>query len=235
MELLKRLLRLCVGIAAIPLCVAVSRAALNMLRLAQTDSAWLVPPSALAMAGGFFAWLLLFCLLPQSARSYVLAHELTHALWAALMGARVLSIRVARESGSVTVSKSNFLVVLAPYFFPFYTVLIVAAYYLLALFIPVDRFYLLWLALVGFTWSFHVTFTITTLAQHQSDIRRQGRLFSYGAIYFFNVLGACAWIVIVSDATLEELVASFAENALWVVDGVRAAAHAVFRAAPRGA
>ena len=63
-----------------------------------------------------------------------------------------------------------------------------------------------WLGLIGLTWAFHLTFTITMLRQHQPDIRQHGRLFSYAVIYLLNMLGVAIWIVMVASPTLEELV-----------------------------
>jgi len=122
------------------------------------------------------------------------------------MGARILSLKVSGHKGSVTLSKSNFLVTLAPYFFPLYTVLVIVLYCILSVFFEVERYYLLWLVLVGFTYGFHLTFTLSTLMQHQTDIAHNGRLLSYSLIYLMNVLGICFWIVSVSSPTLEQMV-----------------------------
>jgi len=209
-----RVLRFFAGLLLIPLCYAASLALFDLVQNARPDSTWVVPPTTLALAGGFVFWLFLYFTLPRPVRSYVLAHELTHALWGLFMGARVSRMHVSRESGSVTLSKTNFLITLAPYFFPLYTVLVIVGYYILAVFLPVSDYALFWLALVGFSWGFHFTFTISTLMQHQSDIRECGYLFSYGVIYFCNALGICLWTVLVSEATLEQLVTGLARHTL---------------------
>lgn len=165
----------------------------------------LVPPSTLAFGGGFLGWLAVFYLLPTPVRSYVLAHELTHAIWGTLMGARIAKIKVKKQSGYVALSKTNFLIALAPYFFPLYTMIVIAVYGVLSMYADVSRFYLGWLGLVGFTWGFHFTFTLTTLMQHQTDIHQYGRLFSYTVIYLFNVVGVCVWIVAVSAAKVNDI------------------------------
>jgi len=148
-------------------------------------------------------WVFLFFCLPRPTRSYVLAHELTHALWGWVMGANIKRLRVSKNGGSVTLTKSNFLITLAPYFFPLYTVLAILGYYFLSIFFDLRTYEPFWLGLVGLTWGFHLTFTITTLLQHQPDIRENGRLFSYALIYFMNVLGLCLWVVMVASSTLE--------------------------------
>jgi len=106
----------------------------------------------------------------------------------------------------VTLSKTNFLITLAPYFFPLYTVIVLICYYIMSMFINMEDYYLIWMFLVGFTWGFHFTFTVSTLCQHQSDIRETGYLFSYALIYLLNVVGICFWVVFVSSVTLEGMV-----------------------------
>jgi hypothetical protein len=63
--------------------------------------------------------------LPHPVKTYVVAHELTHALWGLLCGARVSHLRVSEGGGSVRLSKSNIVITLAPYFFPLYTILVI--------------------------------------------------------------------------------------------------------------
>ncbi|MFH0881198.1 MAG: hypothetical protein V2A34_15915, partial [Lentisphaerota bacterium] len=126
-----------------------------------------------------------------------------HALWAALMGAKVSALKVSKKGGSVRLSKKNFLITLAPYFFPLYTVLVMAGYFILNLFFDLRLYEPFWLGLVGFTWGFHLTFTVTTLMEHQPDIHENGRLFSYAVIYLLNILGIGLWIVMVASPTLE--------------------------------
>jgi len=203
-----KLLKFMIGLLLLPVCVAVSKVLWGLLQAAaRTESAVFLPLPALALLSGFVLWLAMFILFPRPVRSYILAHELTHALWGLLMGASISKISVKEDRGAVVLSKTNFLITLAPYFFPLYTVLLIALYYLLMPFYPVKQFHLIWLGLVGMTWGFHVTFTVSALLQRQSDIRDQGRLFSYAVIYLANVLGICLWVIMVSDASLAEAAA----------------------------
>jgi len=203
-----KLLKFMIGLLLLLGCAVVSQVLWGLLQAAaRTETAVFLPLPALALFAGFVLWLVMFMLFPRPVRTYILAHELTHALWGLLMGASIAKISVKEDRGSVMLSKTNFLITLAPYFFPLYTVLLIGLYYLLMLFYPVERFHLFWLGLVGLTWGFHVTFTISALLQCQSDIRDQGRLFSYAVIYLANVLGICLWVVMVSDATAAEAAA----------------------------
>lgn len=207
-----KVIRFFLGILLIPFCVAATQTVRSLIVLTQPLCVNAIPPSAWALGGGFFLWLFIFFTLPRPARTYVLAHELTHVLWASIMGAKVFHMRISRESGSVTLSKSNFLITLAPYFFPLYTIITIIGYYVLSIFLEVEAYYLYWLALVGLTWGFHFTFTISTLLQHQSDIQECGRLFSLAVVYLLNVLGIGLWVVIVSAATLEQMVEFMQKN-----------------------
>lgn len=226
-----RWLRFFVGLALLPCGIAVTLTLVATLNAAQPTSDQSFSPSFIAFIGGFAFWMVVFVALPQPTRAYVFAHELTHALWAKLMGKRVLGMKVGAESGSVVVSESNVLITLAPYFFPLYTVLAIILYYGLGTFLDVESWWLAWLALIGLTWSFHVTFTLSTLMARQSDIMVCGRLFSYTFIYLMNVLAITLWIVMVSDATIGQfgrfLWADQIQVWTWVFDYSRTAVDAI--------
>ncbi|MCC7300261.1 MAG: hypothetical protein IT583_04205, partial [Verrucomicrobia bacterium] len=58
-----------------------------------------------------------------------------------------------------------------------------------------------WLAAVGLTWGFHVTFTVYMLSQHQPDIQENGRIFSYAIIYLANLFIVALWIIVIGTPT----------------------------------
>ena len=198
-----KLVKFLVGLLLLPPCVAFSKALWDLVVAIHPESEWILPAPAIALLAGLALWLILYYTLPRPVRSYILAHELTHALWGALMGAEIFSISVHEDHGSVELSKNNFIITLAPYFFPLYTVLAVVGYYILGMFFDVAAYHLFWLAAVGLTWGFHLTFTISALMHHQTDIQQHGHLFSYAVIYLLNVLGICIWVVMVTSVTLE--------------------------------
>jgi hypothetical protein len=202
------------GLLLLPLCAALSQTLWALVIAINPESAALIPAPAAAMLIGLGLWLLLYYTMPRPVRSYILAHELTHALWGAVMGADIFSINVSEDKGSVVMSKTNFLITLAPYFFPLYTVLTIAGYYGLGIFFDVEKYHLFWLAAIGLSWGFHLTFTISALMQHQTDIRENGHLFSYAVIYLCNVLGICIWIIMVSSATLETMINQMRDNTI---------------------
>lgn len=214
--MLLKFIKFFVGLALIPLCVAVSQTLWALVIAIDPKSGLMIPLPAAALLIGLGLWLVLYYTFPRPVRSYVLAHELTHALWGALMGADIFSINVSDDKGSVVMSKTNVLITLAPYFFPLYTVITIAAYYILSVFFNVAKFELLWLAAIGFSWGFHLTFTISALMQHQSDIHDNGRLFSYAIIYLLNAIGICLWIIMVSSGTLEMLIIQLRDNTVTI-------------------
>lgn len=189
------------GLGLIPLSWSVSRAVGGLYQASITSAetshweTWTLPI-------GFLTWTIIFFILPRPVRTYVLGHELTHALWALMMGARVGRLKVGKEGGHVELSKTNFLITLAPYFFPFYTVIVIAIYYLLTFMTDMEPHRIWWLAAVGFTWSFHITFTISMLTDRQPDIQEHGRIFSYAIIYIANVLVIGLWMVIIGKPEL---------------------------------
>ncbi len=214
-------MKLIFGILLLPFCAAITRTLISMLRLIQPSSYSSLPLSTWGLVIGFALWVFLFFCLPRPTRSYVLAHELTHALWGWVMGARIKRMRISKNGGSVTLSKSNFLIALAPYFFPLYTVLVIAGYYLLSLFVDLRAYEPFWLGLVGLTWGFHLTFTVETLLQRQPDIRETGRLFSYALIYFMNVFGIGLWIVMIASPTARQFADALIRDIVWAWEGCR--------------
>lgn len=191
-----RFLRMLLALAAVPFAWALVVVFLKVVCLIPTAPDVLVPREAWAFLAGIVTQLLAYMFLPKPVRVYVLGHELTHAVWALLFGARVGNLRVGVRGGSVSVSKSNVWITLAPYFFPFYTVLVVLAAAVVRLCVqgPVPCS-AAWLFAVGLTWCFHVCFTLHSLGHFQSDVAEYGRIFSWTFIWIFNFVGMLLGVV----------------------------------------
>ena len=198
-----RLLRFLTGVALLPLCVAVTLALLDILGGLPHPADKLFSPETTWLLTGYFLWLAMWFFLPQPVKTYVVAHELTHALWGLIFGARVSRLKVTDKGGSVNLSKSNMMITLAPYFFPLYTVIVILAHWGIGLFVKPMPLPLLWLFLVGLTWSFHVCFTIQSLTTEQPDVNEYGRIFSYVVIYLFNLAGVGLWIACTTSASFD--------------------------------
>lgn len=196
--------RLLLGLALLPMCWSVTRTFFDAIVIAAGATGWM-SVEAVSLLGGVAAFALSWMALSHPVRLYVLGHELTHALWGLLFGARPSDVRVSASGGSVRLTKSNLLITLAPYFFPFYTfVVIVVALVTYAFFRPLPCLPL-WLFLVGFTWSFHVLFTLETLTERQPDVKLYGRIFSWVFIFLVNVLIVLLWLAVMTPLTFAEL------------------------------
>jgi hypothetical protein len=134
--------------------------------------------------------------LPRPAKTYVLGHELTHALWALLMGGEVHGFRAGDKSGHVRTTVANFWVTLAPYFFPIYMVAAGLLFWLSSLIWDTSGWNSVLFYALGFTWSFHLTFTGLALLQPQSDVAAHGWLFSMVVIFCMNLVVALALLTL---------------------------------------
>ena len=200
-----RALNACLGLMLIPVIAITACTLWDFLLATQAldEGRWL-SFEIWALIGGFLFWLFFWVAMPRPVRTYVLAHELSHVAWGLAMGARVSDVRVGARGGSVKLSRTNALITLAPYFFPFYTIVTILLYGVVILFVDMTPYIPFWLALIGFTWGFHLTFTLSTLATHQPDLEVHGRLFSYALIVWLNLLGLCAWLIAVGSPRLED-------------------------------
>ncbi len=178
-------LKAIVGLALLPVCAGAGWALWLVLRelgSADKSTIWV------AIAAGAGCWVAIYLLLPKPMWAYVFGHELTHALWTWLMGGRVKKFRASANGGQVVVTKSNFLIALAPYFFPIYAVLVLAVFAVGRL-VWGWRGYEVWFHLaLGAAYAFHVTLTWHILKGSQSDITDQGWIFSGVVIFLGNVL-----------------------------------------------
>jgi len=172
------------GLALLPFCVGFSWQLASVL----TDIRYR-PVLPYSFLGGCLAYLTVHLLFRRPVLAYVFGHELTHALFAMLFGGSVKSFHASERGGRVTITKSNFLITLAPYFFPLYTFLVLLV--LWAASAADVRNVEPWLVfLAGATYMFHLALTFIFLQADQDDIREHGAVFSYPLIYLFNVLFA---------------------------------------------
>ena len=138
------------------------------------------------VAGGL-TYLVAHLLFRKPILTYVVAHELTHALFAMLFGGSVKSFHASERGGRVTISKSNFIITLAPYFFPLYTFVALLLYWLAHVADARGMTTDILIYLSGATFAFHLILTFVFLQTDQADIREHGAIFSYPLIYLFNV------------------------------------------------
>lgn len=146
------------------------------------------PEPIIPFAAGLGIYLVLWALSIRHWRTTwlsTLEHELTHALFAVLTCHRVVGIRTTWRSGGHVkyVGKGNWLVTLAPYFFPTVCLLLLPVFLL----VPVlesrvgD-------AVLGAAFAYHVTSTIRETHLGQSDLHKSGLLFCLLVLPSLNLL-----------------------------------------------
>lgn len=172
-----------VALFLLPVCAGGGMALWRVLQASgQADTFWV------AVGGGAACWWVVFLLMPRPMLLYVFGHELTHALWTWLFGGRVRKFKATARGGHVITDTSNFLIVLAPYFFPLYAVMVVGAY-LGGDYLWNWEAYRVWFHfLLGAAYAFHVTLTWHVLQTTQTDITSQGWVFAGVVIVLGNLL-----------------------------------------------
>jgi hypothetical protein len=170
-----------IAVALLPVCLGAAQALWMVIQRSGTpDTTW-VP-----LLAGASCWIVVYLLLPKPMWIYVLGHELTHAVWAWLFGAQVRKLKVTSKGGHVVVTKTNFLIALAPYFFPLYAVIVVVVFAVGHLFWDWRNYFALFDLCLGAAYAFHVTLTAHILKTEQTDITDQGYLFSAVVIFLGN-------------------------------------------------
>lgn len=174
-------LKTLLAIVLLPVCVGAGAALWRVFEASgNAQTIWV------ATVAGAACWLVIYLLLPKPMWVYVFGHELTHAVWTWAMGGKVSQFKVTSDGGHVVVNKNNFLIALAPYFFPLYAVLVMAAFVVGRLFWNWQPYVALFHLLLGAAYAFHVTLTWHILKGNQSDISDQGYLFSAVVIFLGN-------------------------------------------------
>lgn len=196
------MLRLLVGLVLLPLsgsllwvsartlagvAVASSTAAPFAAGLGLCFAGWAIGRWLVVDATGAAAW-------PgRAARfSYVLGHELTHAMAAWASGGSVYGIKVGEKEGHVDLSHTSAFVALAPYCFPFYALGVAVAYRVLLFARPDAGGEALFLFLMGGALGAHLLFTWDSLTQvRQPDLDAAG-----GAVFSWSLIAAANALVV---------------------------------------
>jgi hypothetical protein len=208
------LLPLC-GILTQTFFTAFARATINQ-RLWAAEEFWF-------FSLGVVLWLIAFFGLSRPVILYVFGHEFTHALWVWMMGGSVTRFHVSRDGGHIVTNKNNFIIALAPYFFPIYSILAIAVYGILSFFYDVQPYGRLLYAIIGVTWAFHFTFTCWMIPKNQTDLSDHGTFFSLVIIYLMNLLLLSVMLVLAArqitfHALGADLVTNITNFSHWVID-----------------
>jgi len=179
--------KFCCAILLIPLCYGTASSVVSVVRASgSADTFWV------AIVSGAGCWVIVYLLLPKPIWIYVVGHEFTHVLWAWLFGGRVKRFRATSKGGHVIVAKDNFLISLAPYFFPLYAVVVIVVFFVGDIIWDWTAYLPFFHLLLGAAYAFHITLTLHILRTQQSDITRHGILFAAVVIW----LGTMALLMI---------------------------------------
>ena len=194
-----------IGILLLPVCAGTAQAVwLALSQIGGVERVWL------PMLAGAACWIVVFLLLPKPMWVYIFGHELTHAVWTWLFGGSVRGFKAGSEGGHVVSTKSNFLIVLAPYFFPVYAALLTLVFVVCTLFGAWHPAYVPWFhLLLGAAYAFHLTFTWHILRTRQTDITSQGYIFSAAVIFLGNALVLLIGVPLLARHSLVEALISW--------------------------
>ena len=186
-----RWVKFVVGIFLLAPCYILTAAFFGALTHATARHFW-ATPEFWFFSLGLLMWLIIYFGLPRPLIVYVFGHELTHALVVRIMGGQVSEFRVRRDGGHIISTKINTWIALAPYFVPNYSVIVIGIYGIVSAFCDFGSYreaaaWTLY-GLVGLTWGFHATFTLSMIPKGQSDLAYGGTFFSLTVIYLMNLV-----------------------------------------------
>ena len=199
----------------LPLCMLSLMAFMELLLKASLRGGLLTSGECQWFAIGAIIWLGMFV----TARRwfvilYVFAHEMTHLFTARLFRAKIYGWHVGWDGGWVDTNKSNTFISLSPYVVPFYTVAVLLAFGVAGLFTDLHQIHSMHLGalevpvnackimhyLVGFTWSFHLSFTLVVMREEQGDLVRNGQFFSVWLIALLNLYLIICFLITASPS-----------------------------------
>ena len=190
----KRFIRLCIGWCLLmPLSVVMVFALMLQLYHAAPVvgdfSFWQSVPVWYALLGVLvFAVLKYFHLVdPILVFTYVLGHELTHAIAALMCFGKVEALSVDIDGGYVDTDKDNLFVSLAPYFLPLWMLLWLGVLFIANLITPFETYLHWFYAGFGFWWAFHVYWTLWVIPREQPDLLENGVVISFLIITITNI------------------------------------------------
>ncbi len=192
-----KFLKFLIAVALLPLVAGEVWTLIDLARILVPAGQWREAWFA-SFGAGFAVWLAIFIFLPRALWLYVLGHEFTHALAVLLAGGKVTEFRVSSAGGHVMSDKVNWWIGLSPYFVPIYALIWMALWLTVDFYHPLKAWQPVLYFGIGFFWAFHVTFTWSMLHKDQTDLSREGYLFSGVIIALFNLLAVLVLMSLLS-------------------------------------
>lgn len=160
------------------------------------------PKQFFAFAVGFIVFAVIWRLFRRKLQVVcTFEHEITHLIFGLLFFKLPKGFKVTmHEGGHVKLTGSNFLIYLAPYFFP------TVSYFLLLFLFFVPTGYLnIFYGILGASLAFHLISTWTELHLKQSDLQKSGILFSLAFLPVANLIFYGALLVLIFGKTSDFL------------------------------
>ena len=158
-------MRLLIGLALLPFVwISIESFFLSFAHATKNGSFWRTSEFWFFTIGSSI-WLVLFFGLRSRLMLwlYVAGHELTHAVFVLFCGGNVKGLHISSTGGHILTNKNNFIIALSPYFVPFYTMVVIALWWVVRLVFPDYSITVVHeralFAAIGLTWTFHLTFT----------------------------------------------------------------------------
>jgi hypothetical protein len=181
---MKTLKRYAAAVLLLPLCYGMAVASWEILHYFKD-----VPEGSFYFGAGIASYFAFQWAFFRPLRTYVFGHELSHALAAWLSGAKVKHFHVSKKGGSVTVSKSNAFVALAPYMLPLYALMVMASYFATSYFYhDLRSYWRVFLWFLGGALGFHMALTAYALKMDQPDLKATGKFLAAVIIYLGNTV-----------------------------------------------
>ena len=133
----------------------------------------------IALFGGFFLFFIARSFMDSSARvsMEVLAHEMTHAFFAVITLHKVKGLRINPDDSGGNMSfegEGNWLIIIAPYFFPLFGLLAMIGISIYTMFVPTN---LILNGLMGFVIGYHLDTVASQIHEKQTDLPKVGYYF----------------------------------------------------------
>ena len=178
-----------------------------------------------SLLAGLITGIIVFSFICRFKRFYIFGHELAHWIFAKIFMKETRNFKVGKDGGAVQVKDPNVWVVLAPYFYPTFTIMWLPFWFLFSHFkeeIPYN--YEIFFSLLGMSWAYHLVLTLYALKFEQSDIERCGRPLSFSIIFLFNMIFIYSFLTFVTNGPIESLTIlwqTLREDVSYVYTGVQ--------------
>lgn len=215
-----------VGIALTPLSAGLVRTLIEAEREFGRPSILGMSDSAGLFTLGFLAFAVLYVAIRIPALPYVFGHELTHVIFGLFKGGEISGFKAKEVNGSVKITRQGILVLLSPYFFPLYLVVLLIVFGILSTLTPQIGTFggKVFAGLSGMAWSFHFCFTLNGFLQRQTDLEAYGFFFSCSLVLMLNLLFLCMVFVAISPMGMWDMLVimkeTIAASFLWLWDGL---------------